>query len=385
LTWHILRNQKQQGSILAMSASLPQLSANVIEEFAASLRMSRRGETKDALRRVRSAYALARELGDQSIIRQGMNTVAMCQASHGMFIEAVADAVDAYAASRAADDVLQACHAVTTLVGASGLMLGGRAHGETALKLLDQCLASAHKLDNAVLECRVRMLRGIRLGSLGHFDEAEQDFATALSRLGDAPDNLPPAMLALNVAALRIKRAKQFGESMPDLWDAARAQNKEALDMAVAECNPAVESRTCFNIADVHKQLGQQREAIAAFDHALQIAVQWKQRDQIINTQIERGGILLALGDRENALVAFEHAFHEAELHRPTPQAANAATHLADAHEATGDTTQATHWRKIAKRERSAFERESAHTKIMLEKFWASADSALTIKPITNP
>jgi tetratricopeptide (TPR) repeat protein len=372
-----------------MSASIPLSPKTVEQEFAEALRMSRRGETHAALKRARTAFALARETRDAATIRRGMNVVAMCQASHGFFIEAVADAIDAYEAATKAGDTREACHAATTLVGASGLMLGGRAYADTALKLLGRCLAQAEYTQDAVLECRVRMLRGMRLGTMDRFDEAEHDFAVALKKRDGAPDNIPAAMLVLNLAALAIKRAKTQGQEQPEYWDLAIVRNNESVEIAIREQNPAVESRSYFNIADVHQQRGQLPEALAAYNRALLIATKWKQRDQIINTQMARGALLLEQNNSVEALVAFEHAFHEAELHRPSPQCNAAAQRLADAHRQQANREHAAlaaEWQKRADAEHKLFTRESAETKLTLERFWVKAETAIPLpSALTNP
>jgi tetratricopeptide (TPR) repeat protein len=358
------------------------------------LRQSRTGETLAGLRRARAAYALAREGENPRLVRRGLNVVAMCQASHGMFIEAVADAIDAYSAATTAADQVEACHAIATIVGSTGLMLGGRAHSEAAHHLLGRCLAIALERNDVFLECRVRMLRAMRLGSADRFDEAEQDFSIALARVDDTPNNIPAAMIVLNLAALSIKRAKKLGALHPEYWDRAVIHNAESLELAVRHQNPAVESRSYFNIADVHKWQGRADDAMRYFDRALAVASKWKQRDQIINTQVERAALLAMRGDVNEALVAYEHAFHEAELHRPTPQLAVIAAKLAAAYEskpaglhvADHDLAESEllrkHWQRIADSERILFERESAETKATLERFWANAETAI---PMLNP
>ncbi len=347
-----------------MSASHPY---SVTTAFAEALRLSRRGETLAGLKHARTAFALARKGGDAVMIRRGLNTIAICQASHGNFIEAIADAIDAYNLAKAANDLREATHALATLVGASGFLFSLHDKG---IALLDRCLANAIALSDVTLECRVRSLRGMRLGSTERYDEAEQDFAVALSKVDGTLDNIPVAMIMINMASLSNKRAKKEGHVYPEYWAIARVRHHESIEIARRENNPAVESRSYVNIGEMEMHLGNIDAAMYAFNQALDIAQKHKQRDQTINIEIERGGIFAQSKQFNDAIQAFETAFNEAGQHRPTPQLALAASRLAEIYSSIGDTKQVAHWQQCVLEERAAFASESAHAKARLEAFW---------------
>ena len=71
------------------------------------------------------------------MIRRCLNTLAICQASHGHIIEAIADALNAYRHLVDAHDLRETMHALTTLVSANGFIFDTL---DRSSLLLDWCL-----------------------------------------------------------------------------------------------------------------------------------------------------------------------------------------------------------------------------------------------------
>lgn len=339
-----------------------------ITEFDTAVRLSRSGKTLDGLRHARAAYKVVVESGDESMRRKALNTLAICQGAHGQFIEAVADAIDAYTLSRAAGDTLEATHALATLAGAASFILDTL---DTSMRMLDKCLEQALVLQDVPLEVRVRNVRGILLGTLGRFAFAEHEFAVALSLVDRAGENTRPAMLMGNVAALSVKQARAADENMrPVHWDIAIARIQETLDIAVLEGNTDVESRGHYNLGDVRLQQGNIRSALAAFERAMNLARSIGQRARVIDAHVERGKLFAAAADWQAAQAEFQAAFDVADAHRPTIQTATAAEHLGMVCDQLGDTKGALGWIARAGVERELFERESAQARRQLETLW---------------
>ena len=136
-----------------------------------------------ALRQARAAYArVARSSNtDDKII--GLNCLALCQASHGSYIEAIATAMDAFSLAQSVGDELQQAHALTTLAGAGTFVLDTI---DASRNMLDRCIAIAKSHRDVALEVRDRSIRGVVLGNLLRFDEAQIDFEWASARIAEA-------------------------------------------------------------------------------------------------------------------------------------------------------------------------------------------------------
>src|SRR5260221_146792 len=114
---------------------------------------------------------------------------------------------------------------------------------DTSMRMLDTCLDQALQLQDVPLEVRVRNVRGILLGTLKRFAEAEHEFAVSLSLVDRAGENTRPAMLAGNVAALSVKQSRAADKAeRPRYLAIALARIQEALDIGALEGNADVES-----------------------------------------------------------------------------------------------------------------------------------------------
>jgi tetratricopeptide (TPR) repeat protein len=348
-----------------MTASLP---FEPIKEFDTAIRLARSGNTLAGLKHARAVYKIVVDGGDEALRRRALNTVAICQGAHGQFIEAVADAIDAYNLSKAADDTLQATHALATLAGAASFILDTL---DTSMLMLDKCLTQAVALGDIPLEVRVRNVRGILLGTLKRFNDGEHEFAVALSLVDRAGENTRPAMLVGNVAALSVKRARAAeGSEREPLWDVALTRIEETLDISAQEDNADVESRGYYNLGDIRGQQGRQEEALDAYAQSMALARHVGQRSRVIDALVERGKLFAARQDWKAAQVEFHAAFDEADAHRPTSHVATAAEHLGMVYEKLGDMKAAIGWIARADVERELFERESAQARKQLETFW---------------
>ena len=56
-------------------------------------------------------------------LRRALNVIAICQAAHGRYIEAVSHALDTYALAHDAQDRIEECHALATLAASAGMIL----------------------------------------------------------------------------------------------------------------------------------------------------------------------------------------------------------------------------------------------------------------------
>jgi tetratricopeptide (TPR) repeat protein len=338
------------------------------KEFDTAIRLARSGNTLAGLKHARAAYKMVVDNGDEAMRRRALNTVAICQGAHGQFIEAVADAIDAYTLSQTAGDTLEATHALATLAGAASFILDTL---DTSMLMLDKCLSQALALGDIPLEVRVRNIRGILLGTLKRFDEAEHEFAVALSLVDRAGENTRPAMLVGNVAALSVKRARAADDAERERFtQTALARIQETLDISAEEGNADVESRGYYNLGDIRAQQGRVQDALDAFAQSMKFAKQVGQRARVIDAHVERGKLFAARRDWQSARAEFQAAFDVADAHRPTGQIATAAEQLSAACEQLGDAKAALGWIARAGVERELFERESEQARRQLDTFW---------------
>lgn len=344
-----------------------------IVEFDTAVRLARSGKTLAGLKHAHAAYKMVVEGGDPALRRKALNTVAICQGAHGQFIEAVADAIDAFTLSRQAGDALEATHALATLAAAASFILDTL---DTSMRMLDRCLDASLQLGDIPLEVRVRNVRGILLGTLKRFGEAEREFAAAMALVDRAGENTRPAMLAGNIAALSVKQARAADEAgQPHYWAIALTRIQEALDIAVNDANADVESRAYYALGDVRMQQGEGAAALAAFAKSMDLAKSVGQRARVIDALVERGKLFSAALDWESARKEFQAAFDEADAQRPTIQTATAAEHLGVVCEWLGDAKGALGWIARAGVERELYERESAQARRQLEIFWREIES----------
>lgn len=329
-----------------------------------AVRLSRTGDTQAGLDAARAAYRAIREQGDAALLRQAMNTLALCQAAHGLYIEAVAAAMDVQRQATAAGDRLAAAHALTTLAGASGMILDTQA---SELALLDHCLSEALALGDVPLECRVRNTRAIRLSALGRFEDAEADYARALELVDHAGELTRRPMLVYNMAMLALKELRAATRLDREAAAAkARERTQDAIALARAEDNPAVEARGEYTLGQVAQVLGERDTALAAFDRALSLERRLRSRSQMVNLLMARAKALAESARQEEAIAAYQKAFDEAAHHRPTPHTGAAAENLAALYR-DQDAAAAARWEQVAARERDDYLRESATSQSQLQ------------------
>jgi tetratricopeptide (TPR) repeat protein len=334
-----------------------------------AIRLSRAGRSKDGIQLALSVAQRFRDDGQSAPLRRALNVIAICQAAHGRYIEAVSHALDTYSLAHDAQDRIEECHALATLAASAGMILDT---DEAAFPVLQYCLESARQFGDVALEARAHSLMGIRLGSMQRFDEAEREIHAAM-KAGAAGGALTPrGLLLLNLAVLAAKRMRAAPEGeRSTLAAAARARTVETMALAQREGNSALAARVHYNFGDIDRLTGDATSALAQFDHALAIEANLRSPTFLSHLYMARSEVLLTLERWDEAMEASQRAFDHATQHRPSRDTATAAGNLADLFARQGDEAQSSAWRQRAETEKEDFRRESQMVREKLVELWS--------------
>lgn len=356
-----------------MSGPLPY---HPIADYDHAERLARGGDARAALRTARIALEMAREAGDEAMVRRGLNTVAVCQNASGRFIEAIAAATDAHGLSIAAHDAREATNALTTLVGMTGFLYP---LPDAGLPILDECLSNALVLGDKAIEARVRMFRAMRLGGLGRFAESEAEFAILMTLASGHDIKMPSSMLALNWLALAMRTAIASTDAVEDAWAVALARYAEALDHARLESNAMAEMRAEANLVDIEFRRGNPQVAMAALQRCVLMGAHFQHFHVLADLHFMHAKYHDAHGEPASASAAYLEAYTCAEQSLPNPLAADAAGQLCRIARQDGDETAAAAWLERERSHRAAFERERDNARRDLQLFF---DTRLRMDPL---
>ena len=339
-------------------------------ELDEAIRLSRAGRLKEGLKAALAVTQRLRPHGDGPMLRRALNTLAICQAAQGRFIEAVSHCLDVYERAHEANDQLAECHALATLAASAGMILETDEGGHPVLR---HCLEVAIGHGDVTLEARVRSLLCIRLGTMGQFDEAERENHAALKLAVTGGGLLTPrSLLLLNLAVLAAKRLRAAAEpDRPPLASAARARTTEAMAIAQQEGNAVLAARIHYNFGDIDRIVGDAASALVQFDHALAIEENFRSPTFLSNLLMARSEVLISLSRWDDALAASLRAFHQAEQHRPARDTATAAANLASLYSRRGEPELAAQWQARADAETADFLRESRLVREKLIELWS--------------
>ena len=355
---------------LASSAAVPAgLRAAGIE----AIRTTRGGDTVGGMKLARRVYTQAKDSEDLHAELDALNVLAVCQAAHGAFIEAVATTIDATRLATRLDDRLGMAHALATLAGAAGFILDTL---EISIRMLDRCVAVALEMNDVGLEVRARTIRGIMLGNLKRFEEGERDFAIAMEKIEASGELNSKALVAGNLASIASKRARAApSDAREALWSLAEERTDAAAALARRDGNLDVESRCSHNMGDLYFQQNDWEAALAAYRKSLELSARARHKARLIDAYIEIGRIHAVCGRLQDGLDVYEAAFAAADTNRPTNQVAIACDRMADLYERLGNDSEALRLREKAERERAEFDRESEHTRRELAAFWRNFET----------
>jgi tetratricopeptide (TPR) repeat protein len=334
---------------------------------------TRGGDALGGLRQARLAYsrvARGNNIADKII---GLNCLALCQASHGSYIEAIATAMDVFALAQGEGDELQQAYALTTLAGAANFVLDTI---DASHKMLDRCIDIAQTHGDIALEVRGRSIRGMVLGTLQRFDEANHDFEWATQHISQAGVMTPLRLVEGNWAQMFLKRAKiRQGEAREADWAAAETRILRVLADNEASDDIEAQSRLHSSVGDLRLHQGRREEAIHAYTRSLALGVKVRNIGSIVRAQMDLAHMALASGEFSLALSQFDAAYMSAETIRPSSQLAAAcrgaaqAWALDDTVTAEVRTARIKHYEAQAQLEDEKFRQARAHTKKALEAF----------------
>ncbi len=339
----------------------------------AAIVAARGGDPLGGLRQARAAYARAARSSNTSDKVIGLNCLALCQASHSDYIEAIATAMDAFSLAQGQGDELQQAHALTTLAGAANFVLDTI---DASHNMLDRCIAIAQTHGDVALEVRGRCIRGVVLGNLLRFAEANQDFEWATIHIAQAGVMTPLLLVEGNWAQMFLKRAKN-AHGAAQQADLAEAESRILAVLAATEAGGDVEaqSRLHSGMGDLRRQQGRIAEAIDAYSQSQVLGSKARNTHRIVGAQMDIGGIALVSGQPSQAISQFDAAYTLADRIRPTSQLAAACRGAAQAwaqDQSVGDDVRQAkimHYQTLAAIEDEKFRQSRAHTKRALEAF----------------
>ena len=245
----------------------------IAEDAAAT---ARQGMGRDGLEKARIAITIAQRLDRPDLEAQGLGAAALCHASRGDQLMAIACAVDAYCLFASLDDALGMGHNLMTIASACREVDAP----ELAIEALSACRRVATELNDPFLESRACNTLGLVLGDQGEFNEAEAAFVMAEKMLFDsAHEQFAPRVLA-NRGNL-FKKHAQAVAAMGDT-DAANAYLKEGLLLAETALVMANESVSRYDIADC--------ETIAA--EICYLLHNYRRARELLTDAIAQGGMI---------------------------------------------------------------------------------------------
>ncbi len=336
---------------------------------------SRCGDTRLGLMLAQQAYRQARAIGSNEALLEGLNALAICQATSGCYIESVACAIDAFRLARRIGNHLASLHALTTLIGASNHLLDT---GAATLSMVDRTIPAATELADFALVVRLRNLRGVILGALGRFSEGEKELLLALSASEHADRTTPASMIVGNLANLAVR---QLSSAEPEVRLAvisnAEKRLADALAIALTEKSAEAEIRAWFNSGLLRAGKNELDQAREAFQRSLDLALQLKHLARAIDARIELGIVLARKSQHEEAIHIFETAYADADATRPSKQLHVATEHLENIYHSLGREREAGAASATAARERSEYDRERENAARELRSFWLEIGESL--------
>ena len=336
---------------------------------------SRCGDTRLGLVLAQQTYRQARAIGTPEALLEGLNALAICQATSGCYIESVACAIDAFRLARRVNNRIATLHALTTLIGASNHLLDT---GAATLSMVDRTILAATKLADLALVVRLRNMRGVILGALGRFREGENELLLALSASQHADRTTPASMIVGNLAHLAVR---QLSSAKPEIRAAvisnAEKRLANALSIALTEKSAEAEIRGWFNSGLLRAEQSELDQARDAFQHSLDLALQLKHLARAIDARIELGIVLARMLQHEEAIHVFETAYADADATRPSKQLHVASEHLEKIYHSLGREREAAASAATAERERKEYERECENAARELRSFWKEIDESL--------
>lgn len=359
--------------------------AELLDECHDAVRAARTGSPVEGLRFARAILRKARDSGDAGSIIEAHLTLANCQGVHGDFIEAAANAMDAFDFAQDKGDLVGSLNALVTLAGASGFILDSL---EPAADLLTHCLRVAQELGERPLEARARNIRGVVLGNLGRFEEAYRDFEAAMTIIesGSAGTNTPLRLVTGNFAHAFIKNAaREEPQRREPLWSRAQQLVEETMQEAASNADLEGQSRLHFVMGEMSVQKGELQAALDQFTHARRLGLVLKHRSRAIDALLEIAKVHALMGDAAAALREFEKARDEANGLRPTRTLADVEARMATIHEAQGYADEATQSQARARKEASEYERESRHSRANLLEFFQRIGRSPATPPAEPP
>jgi tetratricopeptide (TPR) repeat protein len=336
---------------------------------------SRCGDTRLGLALAQQAYRQARSIGTPEALLEGLNALALCQATSGCYIESVACAIDAFRLARQHNNRFGALYALTSLFAASNHLLET---GGATLTMVDRAIVAASKLGDPALVVRLRNLRGVILGSLNRFDEGEKELLLALSEGQKADRTTPASMIVGNLANLAARQAVfATAELRESAVRNAERRFADALEIAVAEKSAEAEIRAWFNCGLLRAGQDDLPSACEAFQRSIDLALKLKHQARAIDGRIELGGVLARMSRCDEAIQALELAFADADAMRPSKQLSAASDQLAAIYRVLGRERESANAKVTAERERAEFQRERENAGRELRMFWREFDEFL--------
>ena len=329
---------------------------------------SRCGDTRGGLALAQQAYRQARAVGTSEALLEGLNALAICQATSGCYIESVACAIDAFRLARRIDNRMATLNALTTLIAASNHLLDT---GAATLSMVDRTILAATELADLALVVRLHNIRGVILGALGRYSEGESALLLALSLSERADRTTPASMIVGNLANLAVHQARgALHEQRAPLLSNAERRIADALAIALTEKSAEAEIRVWFNSGLLRAGQNQLDQACDAFQHSLDLALQLKHLARAIDARIELGIVLARMAQHEEAIDVLETAYADADTARPSKQLHVASEHLQNIYQTLGREREAMASAATAERERAEYDRERENAGRELRSFW---------------
>ena len=330
--------------------------------------IARGGEIERSRAVARAAYHRAQAGGVESDLLVALNSIALCQVVSGAYIEAMATGIDAHRLAVRMSDRRAMLQALTTIVTASLFILETSSilHGT-----LDRCLAEAKSLGDATLEMQVRNGRGIMLLKQQQFEASIAEIALARELIAGADGSMPAAILAANIAGVRMRKA---GAARPEARAALQEEAEAAIRAALLEAtrvgNREAISRSHFALAGLFQQRGQYPPALDALNDSCALADALRHSYRKTGILLERGRIYIATQNYGLALEAFDAAHMEAQSRLPCKDLSTASDYLAKVHESLGNRRAADKARLRANEESAHFKRECMAAQLEVAHLW---------------